>query len=143
MSGRTIDERVVIIEFNNRQFESGIKESLGSIDNLKKGLNLSESAKGLADLSSAGKNFSLAGIAEGVDTIASRFSALGIIGVTALMNITNAAIDAGAQIVKALTIEPIKQGYDEYELKMGSIQTIMAGSGASLETVNEKISDIK
>ena len=48
------------------------------------------------------------------------------------MNITNAAIDAGiAQIVKALTIEPIKQGYDEYELKMGSIQTIMAGSGAS------------
>ena len=62
---------------------------------------------------------------EGVDTIASRFSALGIIGVTALMNITNAAIDAGAQIVKALTIEPIKQGYDEYELKMGSIQTII------------------
>lgn len=139
---RSIDERIVDMQFNNRQFESGVKESLGSLDKLKKGLDLDGASKSLNGLGEAGRRFSLAGIAEGVDTIAGKFTTLGIIGVTALQNIVNSAVNVGKRIVSALTIDPITTGFNEYELKMGSIQTIMAGSGAALEEVNKKLNEL-
>lgn len=139
---KSVDQRIVEMQFNNRQFESGIKDSLGSLDKLKKGLDLEGASKGLNNLSDAGKKFSLAGIADGVETIAGRFTTLGLIGVTAIQNIVNSAVDAGKRIVKALTIDPITTGFNEYELKMGSIQTIMAGTGASLEDVNKKLNEL-
>jgi len=133
------------MQFNNRQFESGVKESLGTLDKLKKGLNLDGAAKGLNNLSDAGKNFSLAGIASGVDQIAGKFSALGILGVTAMVNIANAAVNAGMKIVKSLTIDPITTGFSEYETKMGAIQTILtntASKGTTLEDVNTVLNDL-
>lgn len=139
---RSIDERIVEMQFNNRQFESGVKESLGSLDRLKKGLDLDGASKSLTGLGEAGRKFSLAGIAEGVDTIAGKFTTLGIIGVTAIQNIVNSAVEAGKRIVSALTIDPIMAGFSEYELKMGSVQTIMAGTGASLEEVNKKLNEL-
>ena len=89
-----------------------------------------------------GSKFSLAGIASSVDKIASRFSLLQITAITALQNIVNSAVNKGKQIVNALTLEPVIAGFSEYELKMGSIQTIMAGSGASLEEVNKKLNEL-
>jgi len=138
----SVDKRVVEMEFNNKQFESNVQTSLKSLDNLKKGLDLDGASKGLSNLDKVGRSFSLAGIANGVDTIAGRFTTLGIIGVTALQNITNSAIEAGKRIVSALTIDPIMSGFSEYELKMGSIQTIMAGSGESLATVNKYLNEL-
>lgn len=126
---RSIDQRIVDMQFNNKQFETGISDSLGSIDKLK---------SGLGNLDNAGLN----GLISGIDTIASRFSTFGIMGVEVLQRVANAAIDAGTQLVKSLAIEPITEGLAEYELKMGSIQTIMAGSGADLETVNKHLNEL-
>jgi hypothetical protein len=139
---RSIDERIVDMQFNNKQFESGVKDSLGTLEKLKKGLDLDGAAKSLSGLSDAGKKFSLAGIAEGVESIAGKFTTLGIIGVTAIQNITNKVIDLGLQMAKSLTIDPITQGFNEYELKMGSVQTIMAGTGASLDEVTRKLNEL-
>ena len=139
---REIDERIVDMKFNNQQFETGVATSLSSLEKLKKGLNLTGATRGLGELSSAAGKFSLAGIAQGAETITKKFSALGIVGVTALVNISNQALNTGKQIVSSLTIDPIKAGFSEYELKMGSIQTIMAGTGASLEDVNEKLNEL-
>lgn len=138
----SIDERIVNMQFNNKQFESGISTSLSSIEKLKKGMVFDGATKSLSGLSEAGKKFSLAGIAEGVEKIAGKFSVLGIIGVTALQNIANSAINAGKQILSALTIDPITTGFSEYELKMNSVQTIMAGTGENLETVMEKLNEL-
>jgi len=139
---KAIDQRIVEMQFNNRQFESGIKDSLSSLDKLKKGLKLDGAAKGLNSLADAGKKFTLAGISSGVDGIASKFSAMSVVGITALVNLTNQAVNAGKQIAAALTIDPIKTGYSEYELKMGSIQTIMAGTGEDLQTVNKYLQEL-
>jgi tape measure domain-containing protein len=141
----SVDKRIVQMEFDNKQFENGIKTSTKSLDNLKKGLQLDESAKSLSNLDRVGKSFSLAGIASGVDTIANKFSTLGIIGVTAIANITNSAINAGKQMIKSLTIDPIKMGFDEYETKMGSIQTILtntASKGTTLKDVTAVLDDL-
>ena len=139
---REIDDRIVQMQFNNRQFESGVKESLGTLEKLKSSLKLDGAAKGLENVGDAAKRFSLAGIASGVDDIASRFNAMSVVGITALANLTNGAVEAGKRIVSALTIDPVKSGFAEYELKMGSVQTIMAGSGENLETVNKYLEEL-
>jgi hypothetical protein len=51
----SIDERIVDMQFNNSQFESGIKESTSSLDKLKKGLNLDKSAASLSNLGDVAK----------------------------------------------------------------------------------------
>ena len=139
---KSVDQRIVQMQFNNRQFESGVKESIGSLNNLKKGLDLKSAAQGLERLGAVSRTLSLGSLADSVGMIAGRFSTLGIMGVTALANIVNSAVNAGKQIVKALTIDPIRTGLSEYELKMGAIQTMMAGSGESLETVNKKLAEL-
>lgn len=142
---KTIDQRVVEMNFDNNQFESGVQTSLKSIKNLKEGLKFDDSTKSLHGLASAAKAFSLAGIADGVQTIASRFTTLGIIGVTALMNITNAAINTGARMLKALTVDPIMSGLDEYETKINAIQTILSNTstkGTTMDEVNKALADL-
>lgn len=137
-----IDQRAVEMQFNNKQFESGVKTSTQSLENLKKGLNLDESTKKLSGLSAVAKAFTLGNISDNVQTIANRFTTLGIVGVTAIQRIANAAITYGKQITTALTVTPITTGFAEYELKMGSIQVIMAGTGESLQTVNKYLNDL-
>lgn len=135
----TIDERAVAMRFQNSQFEQGIKESTKSLEGLKKGLNLEGAGKGLGALSKAANAFSLAGMANGVDQIASKFSALGIAGVTAIANIANRAVDAGITLARSLTVDPIKSGLQEYETNLNGIQTILASTkmkGETLKSVN-------
>jgi len=142
---KSIDNRVVEMQFDNNQFEQGVKTSVKSLDNLKKGLNLEQSTKSLQNLDRVGKSFSLSHISDGVNTIASRFTMLGIMGVTALQNITNAAVTAGINIAKALTIDPIFTGLSEYETKMNAIQTILtntASKGTTLDQVNKALGEL-
>ena len=49
----TIDERVVEMRFDNKQFEQNIQTSLSSLDKLKKSLNLEGAAKGLETVNDA------------------------------------------------------------------------------------------
>ena len=142
---KSIDERIVEMQFNNKQFESGIGTSLKSIDKLKAGLNFDKAANSLSGLERAGHTFSLAGISDTLDAISNKFSALGIVGITVLQNITNAAINAGTNIVKALTIDPIKTGLEEYETKMNSITTILtntASKGTTLDDVTKALDEL-
>lgn len=132
-----IDDRIVNMKFNNSQFEKGVADTNKSLDALKKGLNLKDAGKGFADLAATAKTFSLDTLANGVESIVSKFSALSIIGITALANIANRAIDTGVVLLKSLTVDPIKAGLDEYELKMGSIQTILANTSRYGTTLNE------
>ena len=138
----TVDNRVVNMTFNNQQFEKGVSQTVKSLADLKKGLEFSGAGNGLSSLSSSIKGFTLNPLINAADAVSSRFSNMGIIGTTALMNITNSAVNAGKRIASSLTIDPVKSGFNEYELKMGAIQTIMAGSGASLDVVNTKLAEL-
>src|SRR3954470_551850 len=124
----SIDQRVVEMEFNNKAFGTGISKTLGDLDKLKNGLRLDGVSKGLEEANAAVNRFSLSKIADGIETISSRFTTMGIVGVTAITNIANRAVNAGLQMAKSLTIAPISAGFSEYELKMGSIQTILANT---------------
>lgn len=139
---RTVDDRVVEMRFDNRQFEQNVQTSLSTLQKLKQSLKLEDSVKGLESIDSATKKVSFASLANGVESVRVKFSALQVMAVTALQNITNSAIDAGRRIVKSLTTEPITDGFKEYELKMDSVQTIMAGTGESLKTVMDYLNEL-
>lgn len=141
----SIDERVVEMQFRNDQFEQGVKKSLISLENLKKGLNLDKSSKSLSNLESTAKNFSMKNLASDVASISDRFSTMGIIGMTALQNITNSAIATGATLISALTIDPVKSGFKEYETQINAVQTILANTeskGTSLDQVNAALDEL-
>ena len=141
----SIDERIVQMQFDNKQFESGVQTSIKSLANLKKGLNLDASAKSLANLEKTGKSFSLESIGASVEAVAHRFSTLGIIGMTALQNIANQAIHTGEKMLKALTIDPIMSGFSEYETKANAIQTILsntASEGTTMADVTKVIDEL-
>ena len=139
---KTIDERVVEMRFDNKQFESNVQTSLSSIEKLKKSLDMDGATKGLESIDSAAKKVDMSGLGSAVETVKTRFSALEIMAVTALANITNSVVNTGKQMLHSLTIEPISRGFEEYELKMGSIQTIMMSTGASLEEVNKYLQEL-
>ena len=139
---REVDQRVVQMQFDNAQFERGAQQSLNTMERLKKAINFDGAAQGLDEVGEASKRLNFDPIASGVDTIASRFSVLGIIGVTALQNITNAAVNMGKHLLASFTVDPLKQGFGEYELKMGSVQTIMASTGESIDVVNGYLDEL-
>ena len=139
---QVIDNRIVQLAFDNSDFEKNTQVSMNTLKDLNKAIDNAGSGKGLTGLADSMKGFSLDGIAKSIDTISSKFGALEIAGITALTNIVNKAVDAGMQMVKSLTVAPISQGWEEYELKMGSIQTIMAGTGEDLATVNKYLEEL-
>lgn len=141
----TIDERVVEMRFDNKQFEQNVQTSLSTLDKLKQSLNLTGAAKGLEDVNSAAKSCNMTPLSNAVETVRVRFSALEVMALTALQNITNSALAAGKNIISALTIDPIKTGFQEYETQINAVQTILANTsskGTTLDQVNKALNEL-
>ena len=133
------------MEFNNQGFESGVKTTLNSLKNLNEKLKMNEGSKGLDNISKAASKVNLNGLGQSVETVKAKFSSLGVVGATVLSNITTSAMNAGKNMVSALTIDPIKDGFNEYETKMNSIQTILtntAHQGTTLEDVTKTLNEL-
>lgn len=143
----TVDERVVEMRFDNKQFEQNIQTSLSSLDKLKKSLNLEGAAKGLETVNDAANKCSgnMSPLSNTVETVRVRFSALEVTAITALQNITNSALAAGKNLVSAFTIDPIKTGFEEYETQINAVQTILANTsskGTTLDQVNNALDEL-
>lgn len=143
----TVDERVVEMRFDNKQFEQNIQTSLSSLDKLKKSLNLEGAAKGLETVNDAANKCSgnMSPLSNAVETVRVRFSALEVMAITALQNITNSALAAGKNLVSAFTIDPIKTGFEEYETQINAVQTILANTsskGTTLDQVNNALDEL-
>lgn len=144
----SIDQRVVKMQFDNAQFEAGVRQTLTSLQNLNKGLKLEGATKGLEDVGAAsgGLLSHLGPLGAAVQSIADRFKATSIIAITALANIANRAVDAGLSMVHSLSLQPILDGFHEYETNIGSIQTILANTGlegaAGLAKVNAALNEL-
>ncbi|MDB5716361.1 MAG: hypothetical protein JWO15_3758, partial [Sphingomonadales bacterium] len=141
----TIDTKVVEAKFDNKQFESGVSATLSSLQKLKESLKLTGAAKGLEDVGSAASKFSLGGMVSSISGVGHSFSAMSVVGVTALATLTSKAISAGASMVKSLTLSPVTAGFHEYETKLGSIQTVLANTskyGTTLPQVNAALNEL-
>ena len=138
----SIDERIVEMRFDNRNFENNVKTTMSTLDKLKEKLKLKGISDGLENVSKASQKCDFSPISKSIDTVETRFSHFQATVQHQLNRITDSAIDTGRRIVNAFTFEPVHTGFDEYELKMSSVQTIMASTGESLETVNEYLNEL-
>ena len=141
----TIDQRVVEMRFDNKHFEQNVSTTMSTLDKLKQKLKIDDAAKSLNSVNTAAKNVNLSGLGNAVDTVQTKFSAMQVIGVTALANITNSAVNAGKRIVKALTIDPVTTGLQEYETQINATQTILANTkskGSDINDVNKALKEL-
>lgn len=142
---KQIDQRVVQMQFDNAQFERNVSTTMSTLDKLKQKLNFKGTATGLESVNAAAKKVDMSGLANGVGAVHAKFSALEVMGVTALANITNSAVNAGKRMVAALTLDPIRTGFQEYETQINSVQTILANTqskGSTLEDVNKALDEL-
>ena len=142
---KQIEERVVSMKFENSDFKSKTTETVSLLDKLKKALKLDGASKGLENVGSSAKKIDLSNASNSADTLKDKFSALEVVGVTALVNIANSAIETGKQLLSAITIDPIIDGFHEYETQMNAVQTILANTsskGTTIDDVNKSLDEL-
>ena len=137
-----IEQRVVQMKFDNKQFEAGTKETMSTLDKLKSKLKFDKVEEGFGKITQAAGKVDMSGITSAVETTRFKFSALEVVAISALNNITNSVINTGKRMISSFTIDPITDGFSEYELKMNSVQTIMASTGESVEVVNQYLDEL-
>lgn len=135
---KTIDQRVVEMRFDNANFEKNVSTSMSTLDKLKKSLKFEDSAKGFENISKAAGRVDMGGLSSGVESVRLKFSALEVMAVTALSNITSKAVDTGLQLVKSLSIDQITAGWDKFASKTSSVATLVA-QGYDLSEVNNQL----
>ena len=140
----TIDERVVSLKMNNKQFLSAIRESASSMDKLRESLKMDNAADGLRRVGEIARNTTLGDLARSAVDAASNMSVMQGIGVAALGGIGAAAIDAGKSILQQM-IQPAIDGFKEYETQINAVQTILANTsqnGTTLDEVNAALDEL-
>lgn len=151
MASRPIDEKIVAMKMDNSDFKRKAVETTGLFgklrDSLNKipGVNLGGITNDLNGIKRAANGTNLDGLASSVEGVSSRFSTMGVIATTALATITNKAVNAGMALTKSFGMDQLTSGFREYELKMGSIQTILANTarhGTTLDDVSRNFEEL-
>ena len=141
----TIDSRVVEMRFDNKHFEQNVQTSMSTLEKLKQKLHLDGATKGLENVNAAANKVNFSGMTSAVEAVGLKFNAMYSIADQALRNITNSAMAAGKRIVNALTIDPVKTGFSEYETKINAVQTIMSNTsskGTTMEDVTKTLNEL-
>ena len=149
----TVENKIVNMIFNNKSFEKGVAGTVKSLDMLDQKVNsMDGSVNAFSNLSKAASKVDFSAITKAADVVTNRLSAMGIVGVTALQNITNSAVNMGKNLIKSVTTQPISTGFQEYETKMNSIKTLMAAIAQedmtpemetqNLEKINTKLAEL-
>lgn len=122
-----IENRILQMKFDNDNFEKNVKTSLSSLENLNKSLDATEANGGMVKL------------ADGVEHASSKFSALEVVAIGALMRIGSAIADAGMNLAKSLSIDQVTAGWNKYADKTSAVQTIIAATNQTWEANAEAI----
>ena len=141
----TVDQRVVEMRFDNKHFENNVQTTMSTLDKLKQSLNLTGASKGLENVNAAASKVNFSGITSGIETVQAKFSYMQATIQHQINRIVDSTINAGKRMASALTIDPIKSGFAEYETQINSVQTILANTshaGTTLQDVNKVLDDL-
>lgn len=142
---QTIDHRIVEMKFDNKQFESGAATTMSTLDKLKKSLDFSKIGDSFKNIDKAANKVDISGLDKAINGVQSKFSALEVMAITTLGNITNSFVNSAKRWVSAFTIDPIKTGFQEYETQINAVQTILANTqkeGTNIKDVNAALDEL-
>lgn len=141
----TVDERIVRLKMDNSDFQSKIGATITGLEKLKSATKVDGAAASLKKLDDAAKNINFDGATKSAETLHAKFSTLGVAGAAAIGTLASKVASAGLHMVKSLAIDPILQGYDEYQNQLNSVQTILANTaskGENIKTVNAALDEL-
>ena len=121
-----VERRIVEMRFDNKDFEKNINSTLISLDTLDKALRMQGGINGLKSITAAANNVDLSGLEYGVNTIADRFSALGIIGMRVLQNITDRAMAMAGSLANTF-FGPLFSGGKSRAMNMAQARFMFEG----------------
>lgn len=136
-----VDERVVEMRFDNRDFEKNTRQSMSTIQKLKSSLNFSGVANSVnQSVNSIDMNPLIAGLEKTKDT----FSAWEIFAITAISNISNRLVNLGINTAKAFTVDKISSGWQQFGEVTRATGTMIAqltSRGVSEKDAIEQVND--
>ena len=127
-----VDERIVEMQIDNRQFISGAEKTMSVLDKLKKSLSFKDAGDGFSDLQRSADKVDFSGMATAVENISSRFTTLGLVGMRVIQNLTDSVAQFVTSTVKGLTIGPISEGFSKYEEIARYTSTIMGATRSEM-----------
>jgi len=141
-----VDERVVEMRIDNKQFESGAKTTISTLEKLERALHLKSDSTAIDDMAKSVSNFDASPMTKSLDKVGEHFNALEIAGRRVIENLTDSIYGFATKTVKGLTIDQVSAGWDKYEKKTEAVQTIMAATrekfddeGKQMEFINEQL----
>lgn len=139
---KEVDERVVSLEFNNQNFEKNVSQSMRTIESLNNKLNLPGASKGLESVSKAASNIDLTSLSNSVSALEYRFSTMGIVGATAISNITTKLMQFSSKTLNFLT-NGIVQGGIARAMKVETARFQLNGLLKDTSAVEAVMKDVK
>lgn len=136
---KKIDERVVSMQFDNRNFEKNVSQSMSTLDKLKEKLSFRGASKAMDELNGSMSRFNINPLTGALDFAGQKFNALEQIAVGALRKIGEEVAVTAQQTIKSMTgIENMGAGFDKFSKKTTAVSTLIA-QGFSLEEVEAQM----
>ena len=164
---REVDERIVAMYFDNKNFEQNAAKTIKTLETLKQSANMEGMGKGFEVLDKFGKTSNFDKINQSASKLKTTLSSFGDIirkafSMTPLDNLyrglenfkTNyfdrmIGFDIAGKLassfesaIRSLTIAPISAGWGQYENTMDSVKTIMSSTGETIEAVKEELAGL-
>lgn len=144
--GASVDEKVVQLTLDNKQFNKASDETIDSLEKLKKTLEFEGAIDSFDEIEKEIKKVDFSPMDKGIQGLSNQFNALNTIADAALRNITNNVIASGERMIKSLSVDQITTGWSKYAEQTGAVQTIMAATAQQfddtekqMEAVNEQL----
>lgn len=113
-----------------------------AIDKVAAKLHFPGARKAFEDLNAADDKVQFGDAIGAIGQVESRFSAMQVAAVAAFGTIVSKATMLGAEMAKGFSFDPIFQGFEEYGLKLNSIQTLMAATGEGIKPVSASLQEL-
>lgn len=138
---RNVDERIVEMRLDNKGFEEGAHKTISTLEKLERALHLKSDSKAFDDMASSVSKFDASPMVSGLEKIKEGFTAMEIVGMRVISNLTDSVYNFASKTIKSFTIDPIMQGMGKFGEKTTAVSTLTA-QGYELEKVNKLMEDL-
>ena len=106
---QSIDTKIVELKFNNDNFADKVDSTLTKLEQLNEEIRTVGVKDAFKNLTKSAKDVDISHVSKGVEEASKGFSKMEVVGLTALANISNAAVNLGKRLVSNL-VSPLTKG---------------------------------
>lgn len=135
----SIDERIVSMQFDNKQFESGVATSMSTLDKLKNALSFKNAGEGLQGLTQAANKVDFGGLNINIEGVTAKFSAFQSFVHGIFESMGQDVYNFGKRLATSLTLDQVSAGWGKYGEMATSVASIIAATGQTQKTTYEQL----